>query len=74
MLESAGLDPADPARDLDDWIDDLQTLQDAGVEHPLALGTDWTQLQLFENVLIADLGPDAYSGLWNGRPAWNVPA
>jgi glucose/mannose transport system substrate-binding protein len=42
------------------------------VEYPLALGTDWTQLQLFENVLIADLGPSGYSGLWNGTTGWNV--
>lgn len=74
VLESAGLDPATPAADLDGWIDDLQTLKDAGVEYPLALGTDWTQLQLFENVLIADLGPDAYSGLWTGDTEWTDPA
>ena len=43
-----------------------------GVEYPLALGTDWTQLQLFENVLIADLGPEQYSGLWTGATGWNV--
>src|SRR5262249_50743396 len=51
VLESAGIDPSTPPADLDAWIVDLQTLQAAGVEHPLALGTDWTQLQLFENVL-----------------------
>lgn len=72
VLESAGLDPAAPPATLDEWIDDLQTLKDAGVEAPLALGTEWTQLQLFENVLIADLGPDAYSGLWTGATGWNV--
>lgn len=72
VLESAGLDPATPPARMDDWIDDLQTLRDAGVEYPLALGTDWTQLQLFENVLIADLGPGGYSGLWNGTSGWNV--
>ena len=31
-----------------------------GVEYPLALGNDWTQVQLFENVLIADLGAVQY--------------
>jgi glucose/mannose transport system substrate-binding protein len=72
VLEGAGIDPTTPPADLDEWIDDLQTLQDSGVEHPLALGTGWTQLQLFENVLIADLGPDAYSGLWDGSTGWNV--
>ncbi|CAN5401067.1 extracellular solute-binding protein [soil metagenome] len=72
VLQSAGIDPTTPPASMSEWIDDLQTLKDAGVEAPLALGTDWTQLQLFENVLIADLGPDAYSGLWNGTTGWNV--
>ena len=72
VLQSAGLDPAAPPADLDAWIDDLTTLREAGVQYPLALGTGWTQLQLFENVLIADLGPDAYSGLWQGATGWNV--
>jgi glucose/mannose transport system substrate-binding protein len=72
LLESAGIDPQTPPADIDAWIADLETLQAAGVEHPLALGTDWTQLQLFENVLIADLGPGAYSGLWDGTSGWNV--
>jgi glucose/mannose transport system substrate-binding protein len=72
VLESAGIDPSTPPATLDEWIVDLQTLKDAGVETPLALGTDWTQLQLFENVLIADLGPEAYSGLWEGTTGWDI--
>jgi glucose/mannose transport system substrate-binding protein len=72
VLTSAGIDPSTPPANLDEWIVDLQTLKDAGVETPLALGTDWTQLQLFENVLIADLGPNAYSGLWDGTTGWDV--
>ena len=72
VLASAGIDPTVAPADLDSWIADLQKLRDAGVEYPLALGTDWTQLQLFENVLIADLGPEQYSGLWTGATGWNV--
>lgn len=72
VLTAAGIDPTTPPADLDAWIADLQKLEDAGVEAPLALGTDWTQLQLFENVLIADLGPNAYSGLWDGTTGWDV--
>ena len=72
VLESAGIDPATPPADIDAWIDDLQTLRDAGVEHPLALGTGWTQLQLFETVLLADVGPSAYSGLWDGSTGWTI--
>ncbi len=31
----------------------------------------WTQVQLFETVLISDLGPDAYSGLFDGTTKWD---
>ncbi len=72
VLTEAGIDPTTPPASLDEWIADLQILKDAGVAAPLALGTDWTQLQLFENVLIADLGPNAYSGLWDGTTGWDV--
>ncbi|CAN5391748.1 extracellular solute-binding protein [soil metagenome] len=73
VLTAAGVDPAAPIVDLDGWIADLQKLKDAGVETPLALGTGWTQVQLFENVLIADLGPNAYAGLWRGDTTWEGP-
>lgn len=71
VLKSAGIDPTKAPKDLDAWIDDLQKLKDSGVESPLALGTEWTQLQLFENVLIADLGAEGYSGLWTGDTKWD---
>ena len=34
------------------------------------LGKDWTQVMLFEAVLIADLGADKFTGLWNGKTDW----
>ncbi len=37
---------------------------------PLALGEQWTVLHLFETVLLASLGPDAYNGLWDGTTDW----
>lgn len=73
VLAAAGIDPATPPADLDSWIDDLRRLRNAGVAVPLALGTDWTQLQLFETVLLADLGADGYSGLWTGQTPWDAP-
>ena len=72
VLTAAGIDPKVAPASIDAWLLDLQKLRDAGVAAPLALGTDWTQLQLFENVLIADLGPEAYSGLWDGTTGWDV--
>jgi glucose/mannose transport system substrate-binding protein len=71
VLDGAGIDPTEAPADMDAWIDDLQTLKDSGVESPLSLGTEWTQMQLLENVLLADLGADDYTGLWNGDTAWD---
>lgn len=71
VLDEAGIDPTEAPADIDAWIDDLQTLKDSGVDSPLSLGTEWTQMQLLENVLLADLGADGYTGLWNGDTAWD---
>ncbi len=54
---------------LDEWFAAMDTLEAAGVT-PLALGEQWTVLHLFETVLLASLGPDAYNGLWNGSTDW----
>ncbi len=71
VLEKAGIDASKAPADMDAWIADLQKLKSSGVETPLALGTEWTQMQLLENVLIADLGADGYSGLWTGDTKWD---
>jgi glucose/mannose transport system substrate-binding protein len=55
---------------MDAWIADLQKLRDSGVEYPLALGNDWTQVQLFENVLVSDLGAVLYQNLWKSTKNW----
>ena len=73
VLESAGIDPTVAPADMDAWIADLQKLKDSGVSTPLSLGTEWTQMQLLENVLIADLGAEDYSGLWDGTTPWDGP-
>ena len=73
VRESAGIDSSVAPRDLDAWIADLQRLRDSGIESPLALGTEWTQVQLFENCLLADLGPDGYNNLWAGYLKWDGP-
>ncbi len=54
---------------LDAWFAAMDTLQAAGVQ-PLALGEQWTSMHLFETVLLATLGPDKYTGLWNGATDW----
>jgi glucose/mannose transport system substrate-binding protein len=69
VLKDNGL-PQTAPESIDAWIDDMEQLQQAGMEAPLAIATDWTQVHLLETVLIADLGPDAYTGLWDGSTDW----
>lgn len=48
------------------------TLQAAGVT-PLSIGQNWTQAHLWESVALAELGAEAYNGLWSGATAWTSP-
>lgn len=68
VLKDAGITEV-PA-DIDAWISDMEKLKAGGIDTPLAVATDWTQVHLFETVLISDLGPEAYSGLWTGDTDW----
>lgn len=71
-MEAAGLDPKNPAKDMDSWIADMDKAKAAGLT-PITMGMAWTQLELLETVLIADLGADAYSGLFDGKTPWDGP-
>jgi glucose/mannose transport system substrate-binding protein len=55
-----------------DFIAAAETLQAAGVT-PLAMGTQWTSMHLFETVLLGTLGAEAYNGLWDGTTDWAGP-
>jgi glucose/mannose transport system substrate-binding protein len=66
VLEANGV--AVPAT-MAEWFAAMDTLQAAGVT-PLALGEQWTQLHLFETVLLGSLGYEAYDGLWTGDTDW----
>jgi len=70
VLEHAGIDPAVVPPDIAAWITDLGTVRTSGIKTPLAIGGFWTQTQLLENVLLADLGAQRYTGLFNGSTAW----
>jgi glucose/mannose transport system substrate-binding protein len=52
-----------------EFFEVAETLDAAGVI-PLSLGESWTQVHLFETVLLGTLGPDAYIGLWTGETDW----
>lgn len=38
---------------------------------PLSVGQTWTQVHLWESVALAELGSEAYAGLWDGTTAWD---
>jgi len=72
VLKDNGIDPAATYADLDAWMADLDKLEAAGVT-PLAVAQAWTQVHLLETVLLADLGAEGYSGLWDGSTDWEGP-
>jgi glucose/mannose transport system substrate-binding protein len=59
----------DPAS-FDSWITAMDALQAAGMAAPLSLGESWTEKQLFETVLLATVGADEYTALWQGKADW----
>ncbi|MPV49550.1 MULTISPECIES: ABC transporter substrate-binding protein [unclassified Pseudactinotalea] len=69
VLEAAGVDPAAVPEDIDAWIADLQKVADSGAT-ALSVAAPWTQVNLLETVLMADLGAEGYNGLWNGSTDW----
>ncbi|MBE7701824.1 carbohydrate ABC transporter substrate-binding protein [Oerskovia sp. Sa1BUA8] len=72
VLTEAGLDPTATYDTLDDWFVALDAVQAAG-KTPLSVGQTWTQVNLLETVLMADLGAEAYNGLWDGSTDWESP-
>lgn len=57
---------------VDQYLDIANTLAEAGIP-ALALGSQdsFAAPQLFENILLGHLGPEAYSGLWDGSTSWD---
>jgi glucose/mannose transport system substrate-binding protein len=70
LLAASGVDPSVHPANIDAWVADLEKVRRSGVEFPLVLGDDLMQVQLFENVLLADLGPDGYQSLWTDATMW----
>jgi glucose/mannose transport system substrate-binding protein len=69
VLEEAGLDPKATYSSLDEWFTALDKVKAKG-KIALSIATDWTQVHLLETVLLADLGAEAYNGLWDGTTDW----
>ena len=67
VLQKAGI--AAPPTTWDEFLQQAPTLKSQGII-PLSIGPAWTQEHLWENVLLGELGADAYAGLWNGTTDW----
>jgi glucose/mannose transport system substrate-binding protein len=70
VLDEAGIAAAPTT--WDEFLDQAETLEAADIT-PLTIGPDWTQEHLLENVLLGELGAEAYDGLWNGDTDWESP-
>ena len=71
VLKKAGINAV--PKDIKAWMADMDKVKASGVATPLSVAGSWTQLQLFETVLISDLGPEKYGGLFDGKTAWDSP-
>jgi len=69
VLKKAGVNAV--PKDIASWMADMDKVKAAGVSTPLSVSGTWTQVQLFETVLIADLGVEKYNGLFDGKTAWD---
>jgi glucose/mannose transport system substrate-binding protein len=70
LLSKAGISAA-PAT-VSAWIADLEKVKASGVSTPLGIGGTWTQTELFESVLAANLGSTAYTALFSKGGAWDA--
>ncbi|HEX7621944.1 MAG TPA: ABC transporter substrate-binding protein, partial [Anaeromyxobacteraceae bacterium] len=62
-----------PPKTWDEFLATCKTLQGKGVQYPLALGENWTQVHLWESVALGVLGPDGWSALWSGKMKFTDP-
>jgi glucose/mannose transport system substrate-binding protein len=65
----AALGIAGPPKSWKEFLTQAQTIKAKG-KTALAIGPAWTQKHLLETVLLGELGPDKYTGLWNGKTDW----
>jgi len=66
-LKALGI--AGPPKTWKEFLTQAQTIKAKG-KTALAIGPAWTQKHLLETVLLGELGPEKYTGLWNGTTDW----
>src|SRR6266487_1429685 len=68
VLTEAGISA--PPGSIAEFIADLQQVKQKTKKIPLSLGAQWTADHLWESVMLADLGTDAYNALWKAGADW----
>jgi glucose/mannose transport system substrate-binding protein len=68
VLSTAGITA--PPKSWSEFLTQAATLKAKNIT-ALAIGPGWTQKHLLETVLLGELGPDKYTGLWNGKTDWS---
>ena len=56
-----------------EFLTTCTTLKAKGVAAPLVVGENWTQQQLWENVMVGTLGADGWNNLWSGKLKFTDP-
>lgn len=67
VLEGAGVEVP---TSWDEFFTTCEAIEEAG-QICLSMGEQWTAMHLLEVVLLGELGPEAYNGLWDGTTAWD---
>jgi glucose/mannose transport system substrate-binding protein len=67
VLKKGNIDATKAPASVDAWIADMEKLKAAGVKAPLATSKGFAEEMVMEVVLLAELGPDKFTGLWNGQ-------
>jgi ABC-type glycerol-3-phosphate transport system substrate-binding protein len=72
-FKTAGI--TEPPATWDEFVADLGTLRDSGVDGPLALGAadGWTLTDLFENIYLRSAGVEKYDQLTKHEIKWTDP-
>jgi glucose/mannose transport system substrate-binding protein len=70
VLRTAGISGA--PKTWAQFIAALKKADDAGVI-PLVVGEQWTNVHLFETILLSTVGTRTYNALWKGSASWSSP-
>lgn len=71
VLTEVGI--AAPPKTWSEFLTQATKIEAAG-KTALTIGPTWTQEHLLENVVLGELGADAYNGLWDGTTDWESTA